>query len=322
VLESAARLLATTRQPAWLAISYIGRSAPEILRLKPGDVIVVNGSDNAVKAGATHPGAVATWLSAGVRVVNHERLHAKVIVVGRTAIVGSANVSQRAAGGMIAEAALKTTDPHAVANARAFVENLIKLEGEDIDQDWVEEAIRHFPKAGVVPAWTDTEPSQAGPFRLWLGWWNEETDWTNRDEEAYEEAVTEVPAAFLPRARYTPIGMIEEPAEDGRFRAGDRIIMLGRRDARLVDFRSIRAVPGSRKRRLMALYRRDHQHPRVTNATVRTTLERLNSALPTTEGEAGVWLTDPQKRRAVLALWVSTILVLPDKRRCFIRPCT
>ncbi|GAA2576974.1 hypothetical protein GCM10010435_61410 [Winogradskya consettensis] len=244
-----------------------------------------------------------TWLSGGVRVVNHEHLHAKVIVVGKTAIVGSANISQRAASGTIAEAALKTTDPQAVKTARAFIKQLITSGGEDINQKWIDEANTLFPKNRVTPAWSETEPDELAPFNLWLGWYSNTEERTEQDDEAYEEAVAEAPAAFRPSARFEPIGMLEEPADDGRLAPGDRVIMLGPRNARFVDFRSIRAVQKSHRRRFMALYRRDHQHPQVTNAAVRRALVNLNSDLPSEEGEAGRWLTDPAERNAVPALW-------------------
>jgi PLD-like domain len=303
VLQVAAKLLASSRRPARLAVSYVGHSAPEILRLKAGDTIVVNGSLNAVTAGATHPEALERWLSAGVRVVNHERLHAKVIVVGRTAIVGSANISLRAAGGTIAEAALKTTDPQAVSAAHAFIERLICTEGEDISQEWLDEAKKMFPKKRATPAWSEKEPDELEPFRLWLGWYSAEVDWTDRDTKAYEEAVSEAPGAFRPSARFGPVGMVEDSTDDGRLSPGDRVVMLGPRDARFVDFKSIRVVPGSRRRRFVALYRRDYHHPQVTNAAVRRVLAGLKLELPRAEGEAGRWLTNPQERSTVLALW-------------------
>ncbi|MGW4940845.1 hypothetical protein ACWEOZ_04550 [Actinoplanes sp. NPDC004185] len=140
--------------------------------------------------------------------------------------------------------------------------------GQDGDPEWIAEAKKLVPKQRVTPAWSEKNSGELQPFRLWLGWYNLMEDWTAPDTAAYEEAVSEVPVAFRPSARYTPIGMVEDPADDGRLSTGDRVIMLGLRDARLADFRSIRAVPGNRNRRFMALYRRDHQLPRVTNAAV------------------------------------------------------
>jgi phosphatidylserine/phosphatidylglycerophosphate/cardiolipin synthase-like enzyme len=59
-----------------------------------------------------------------VRLYVHETLHAKVFVVGRTAFIGSANLSARAHADETVEAAIQTTDPAIVADAREFVREL------------------------------------------------------------------------------------------------------------------------------------------------------------------------------------------------------
>jgi len=191
VLAAAARLVASARTPVRVAVSYVGRTAPDILPLKNKDTIVVNGSDNAVGSGATDPRAVQEWLGRGVRVVNHPWLHAKVFVAGGTAIVGSANLSERAGS-----------------------------------------------------AWPQDS-----------------------------------------------------------FRPGDMVVMLGLRTARLVEFRGSGFVPGYRRKRSVAVYRRDRQLRSVKIADVRQALESVGTAMPSHDAPAGNWLNATAERAAVLDLW-------------------
>jgi hypothetical protein len=59
-------------------------------------------------------------LHRGVSVYSVPNLHAKVFVVGRTAYIGSTNVSKNSAEELI-EAAVRTTEPGVVSRAREFV---------------------------------------------------------------------------------------------------------------------------------------------------------------------------------------------------------
>jgi hypothetical protein len=306
VLSAVVELAESGRGPIRAAVAYVGRDAPEALPLGTGDVIVINGSDNAVAAGATDPRAVQRWLEAGVRVVNHRWLHAKVFVNQRTAIIGSANLSERARSGAIVEAAVRTTRRDVVTNARAFIDELIRGGGEDIDEHWTEHATQIFPSGPVPPLWEEPQPALVGPFRLWLGWWNDPRDWTLTEQREYEQAVTESAAAFRPRARFQPVGMAEGATAKGFFQRGDVIVMLGVRNARLVEFHTLRQAGQGRRQSWMALYRRDTRLRSVTNASVRRALEAIGVGLPSQDApDYGRWLDDPAERAAVLDLWQS-----------------
>lgn len=303
VLQGVAELAATRQGQFAAAVAYVGRNAPEILPLRAGDVIVVNGSDNAVASGATDPRAIAEYLASGVRVVNHPWLHAKVYVAGTTAIVGSANLSDRAHSGDVAEAAVRTTDRGGAAAVRRFVHGLISSGGQDIDSDWVEEAMRLFPDRPVAPAWNTAPAAPTAPFRLWLGWWAGDRRWTAAEERAYDEVVADAAAFLRPRARFQPVGRVEDPSAQGHFKSGDMVVMLGMRQAQLVEFQRFRTVRGRRPSG-MALYRRDSRYPTLTNARVRRALEAVDSTLPADEyPDDGTWLEHTHERRAVLDLW-------------------
>jgi hypothetical protein len=83
----------------------------------------VDASEHAVKSGQTSPAELLKLHRKGVKVYSVENLHAKVFVFGRTAFVGSANVSQRSEN-VLVEAVLRTTEPGAVRQARGMVSEL------------------------------------------------------------------------------------------------------------------------------------------------------------------------------------------------------
>lgn len=112
---------------SYVAVAYL-RSAPfERLPLKPNSLLVVNCNESTVKGGATDPREVKKYLDHGVRVHNVSNLHAKVLVLGTRAFVGSANISRSSEG--LLEAAVTSTDRTLVNECKQFVQS---LEGEEI----------------------------------------------------------------------------------------------------------------------------------------------------------------------------------------------
>src|SRR3954470_4668773 len=77
-----------------VATAFLGADAPDLLSaLEGGDLLVCNASRRTLKAGATSPAALKAFLDAGVTVLSHQRLHAKIYVGDHAAFVGSANAS-------------------------------------------------------------------------------------------------------------------------------------------------------------------------------------------------------------------------------------
>lgn len=108
-----------TRRRALVAVPYLGRNASTQLPLAHGSKLVTCLSEAAVAAGALDPRELLKYLQAGVDVYHQPNLHAKVYVLGKTAFVGSANLSMRSAG--LVEACVRTTDTRIVEQARAFI---------------------------------------------------------------------------------------------------------------------------------------------------------------------------------------------------------
>jgi hypothetical protein len=111
------------RQRCAVAVAYFGAGASRLLPLPKGSRLVVDASDHAVKSGQTCPTDLLKLVKRGVMVYSVPNLHAKVLVVGRAAFVGSANVSSHSAAQLV-EAAFRATDPSAVRAARQFVHHL------------------------------------------------------------------------------------------------------------------------------------------------------------------------------------------------------
>jgi PLD-like domain len=105
---------------SYIAVAYFGKGAARLLPLTRGSYLVVDASDKAVKSGQTCPASLRALLKKGVRIYSSERLHAKVFVFGKSAFVGSANVSTNSQNGLF-EAIVRTSNRRTVALARQFV---------------------------------------------------------------------------------------------------------------------------------------------------------------------------------------------------------
>lgn len=112
------------------AIAYVTDDSH--LKFGSGDTLIVDASHGAISSGQTDAKLLARALKRGARVYSHEGLHAKVIVLGSTAIVGSANMSSSSEQGLT-EAAILTDRPPVVAMATAFIEKL-RHQSERLDE--------------------------------------------------------------------------------------------------------------------------------------------------------------------------------------------
>jgi hypothetical protein len=110
-----------SRRACMVAVAYFGAGASRLLPLPKGSRLVVDASERAVRSGQTCPADLKRLVKAGVRVYSVANLHAKVLVLGRVAYIGSANVSSRSASQLV-EAVVRTTEESVVRAARAFVQ--------------------------------------------------------------------------------------------------------------------------------------------------------------------------------------------------------
>lgn len=128
--------------PKIAAIAYVTDGSH--LRFKKGDVLVCDASDATIKSGGTNPSLLKSYLKAGAELYSCPGLHAKVLVTGDRAVVGSANLSSSSAENLI-ELSLFTSRTQIRSQVRAFVQKLI-LRSSRIDAAFIAHA-RKLPVA-------------------------------------------------------------------------------------------------------------------------------------------------------------------------------
>lgn len=261
------------------AVAYVGEGAAELVPVKAGDTVVVNGSRNAVASGATSARVLRTWFENDVHVYVHETLHAKVFVVGRTAFVGSANLSARAAHDGTVEAAVESTDPALVADAREFVRRLV-VDSAPVTDTWLEWAESIPVRARTVP-WSSDPPFQPnGPYDIWIG--REETVTWTEDEEAL--AADGRRAHRVPGGRYGIVAVAESPDDRTRLKSPDMVVLVRPRSVRLVRFLERRRAGAA----AMGFYRTDRDAVRLSLAELAEALDLSVRQLPQRWIRAGV----------------------------------
>jgi hypothetical protein len=156
------RAVRGSQGPVCAAVPYFSQAGSRMLPLKRGDILVVIASDATVASGQTCPSALRRLLNKGVKVYSLENLHAKVFVLGRTAYVGSANVSASSKEHLV-EAVVAIHDRNTVAAAKSFVSGLCESRVTHTELDRLA-AIYRPPRGGA-----DTKTVQAKKQpRLWI----------------------------------------------------------------------------------------------------------------------------------------------------------
>ncbi len=139
-----------------LAVAYVGPTAHELVPCGVGDEVVVDASDAAVTRGSTSVTPLRAWLSAGATVRSHAGLHAKVGVFDGLAMVGSANLSQRAHT-YLTEAVVLTDVEAVVQQVSDFIDVLLQQSSEltEAELDRLE-ALSPLPSGRPVapPPWS------------------------------------------------------------------------------------------------------------------------------------------------------------------------
>ncbi len=129
-----------------VAVPYISRDGGKLLRLKRGDVLVVDLTLENSRNGSVCPAELAQLQRKGVRVFLAPNLHAKIILCGQKVVVSSANLSRHSSD-YLDEAGLLTTDVVVVREVRQwFRERTV----EEVTPEWLKECDRVYkpPKQG------------------------------------------------------------------------------------------------------------------------------------------------------------------------------
>jgi hypothetical protein len=118
------------------AIAYLGDSAPYLLRMfRSGDTLICDASTERIRSGSTSKLALRELYDRGVNLYSLPNLHAKVLCIGNTAVVGSMNASTSSVKQF--EIAAFLTDAKDVSSSRAFIKDMLNRSTE-IDDEFLE----------------------------------------------------------------------------------------------------------------------------------------------------------------------------------------
>src|SRR5690348_15071619 len=95
------------------AIAYVTN---ELIEFRKGDVLIADASDHAIRCGATSATLLRRLNGRGVEIYSCNQLHAKVLLFGGTAVIGSANMSTSSKDKLV-EAAVLTDHVSLVSGA-------------------------------------------------------------------------------------------------------------------------------------------------------------------------------------------------------------
>ncbi|WP_330466629.1 phospholipase D-like domain-containing protein [Micromonospora zamorensis] len=235
------------------AVAYAGHGALDLLPVSLGDLIVVNGSRNALANGATSAALLREWVEQDVHVYVHETLHAKVFVIGRTAFVGSANLSRRAHEDHTVEAAIQTTDPGIVSQSQAFVREMA-AGATLVSEEWLTWAETVKVTRGNSVLW-NPEPTflPAVPFDVWVGPWAYE-DFDDEEERLAEEGRR---THKVPSGRYDTVILGEDLDAEERLEEPDMAVLIGNGRSKVQVVRFLERRDNGRA--AMGFYRSDRQ---------------------------------------------------------------
>lgn len=145
------------------ALAYV--SSSDHLNFKVGDTSVCDASNSAVSCGETSATVLAGFFKKGVHLYSRPGLHAKVVVMGSKALIGSTNLSDSSAN-HLREAALLTARPTVVSQAKAFV-HLVKHEATKIGPRFLARIL----KIKVVRRQGVRAPRRVRHKQLGSRWW-------------------------------------------------------------------------------------------------------------------------------------------------------
>jgi hypothetical protein len=208
---------AKTSQRADVAVAFFGKGAARQLPLPAKSRLVVDASEATVRAGATCPAELLLLVTRGVTVHSCNDLHAKVYVFGRTAFIGSANVS-KASGSRLVEAVVRTTDSQTVRAAQRFVTELAM--GPPLGP----EALKTLQTCYKPPRTRGPVKGKAARRSVvWFEWY-ETSDYPTRSGSFIERVLTEA----KPKRRRSKAYALEPTWRKGppRYHEGDTLVMV------------------------------------------------------------------------------------------------
>ncbi|MDA9519833.1 hypothetical protein XI06_05540 [Bradyrhizobium sp. CCBAU 11434] len=182
-----AKKLARTASSRKLAVAYV---TADHIGLRMGDVLVTDASPRSIRSGQTDAKLLAKLHKAGVVIYSREGLHSKVMLIGKYAVVGSANMSESG----LTEAAVLSDEPTIRSGVASFIAQLCTKKSRLDDQ-----AIAALCKIEVVRnGWPKGKPKK--PIRVrrlgnatWIvGVYDLKRDPTDDEQKHIDRATTEI----------------------------------------------------------------------------------------------------------------------------------
>jgi hypothetical protein len=153
-------LLRPGRRRAIVAIGYVGATAPSVMPLADGDILVCDASRVAIRQGLTSVASLRAYRRRGVAIFSVPGLHSKVVSFPTSAWVGSANASTNSEHNLI-EASVRVAGRNA-RHVRQWVQTLATEDRELSSRDLTELSRIHVartrPQPAVAPALPTTLP--------------------------------------------------------------------------------------------------------------------------------------------------------------------
>ncbi|AZT99835.1 hypothetical protein [Brevibacterium linens] len=193
--------------PRYAAFAFIGADAPDLLALEEDDVLVCNASEGAIRNGVTNPHALKEFSDRGVQLYSCGSLHAKILAVRNSAVLGSANASRSSS--LSLEAVVVSNERKFISDARRLVKEAIEA-GTEIDDEYLTTAATWTPDdhhrppeiVGVTtpPAREDVFiPESGGRYWLAVEWHEEYSD----EEDAVAKSMRRSKDARELKTRFT-----------------------------------------------------------------------------------------------------------------------
>lgn len=117
------------------AVAYV--TSDQFVKFGPGDTLVCDASDHAIKAGQTTVAVLRSAYERGAKLYSYPGLHSKIYAFDRVVVVGSANLSQSSSD--LLEAALVTSGARAVTAVRYLIDALCR-DATEIDETFLDRA--------------------------------------------------------------------------------------------------------------------------------------------------------------------------------------
>ncbi len=206
----------------YVASPYLTAGVVRALRLKRGDVLLCALSPANARNGSTDPREVKRLQSKGVLVYLSDSLHAKVYLLGRQAIVGSANLTLRSRSALD-EAAVLLRDKESLQEIRAWFGARLH---SPVQSEWLDKCLVAYrpPRSRGTPRGGSTRRKSTEPRGgVLLASLVPRVD--SQQEEKWIEADEKVARRRLERPRLSTVESIRWGGAK-RFKVGDEIVQM------------------------------------------------------------------------------------------------